>query len=805
MATTEELEKEILAEMAADPVAYAAGPVNDVITIDGESRVISVPASEILFGVETDKDVERKHFRCPRVVGDGIDLSKHQIYISYITSDSTGKSFSGDSNLYLCEDVAIDGDDITFSWQLSGNVFASAGFIAFKVLAAKTDGENVQTRWNTVPAVGTVLMTVPDGMDISETYPDIVTQLLERMESVEKIATEEAMQGYVNTYLEAHPAEIDETLTDPKKAAPADVVGKLKEDIVDLTNGVCSINFDYKYEAIQGEQEPYVFEFYGKSGETYKFENKGIKVDIIFVYTDNTRKTVTEVMTVVEITLEKDCKSFGFYPYESGMVFISVYGDSYKKIMSDVSFVLHEPKNRIAENTDNIEKMLKTYGIKPTIKKSEIFVDSNYELIDGGVCIYNNKYELRVYAVEGNQLIFVKSNERYQFQNDKDIPTSDNAHLIGEQFVGYVNGLIRVPQGATYLIVSSIKTSENGIYAFEPINVNFNESKYYKKDVFISVNDKKWFDGLDLTYDDFNESTTVEQYFTKMNALVDSFSWRMTKENLGKDASGNYDIWGYVYSPFDMPEASYKRPRIIITSCHHGFERGSAFELYYLMYLFKNKKSNSIIKELACSVEICFIPIVNPWGWEQYTPVNTDNETNGRNNFNGVDLNRGYSLSALQPEQIIVKNFVDKYKSNAILFIDHHVNGGSRYSASTTGQRIWLDSDDYECGSITRKINSSFINYWSVNAADLYGGMIDALLGTQTYTSEINNGYATYNGDSNGIMSLTFETVFKLSKTLDELEKEKEFNPNVNKLNTIALVNLIDHYLVSLSNMFMSN
>lgn len=233
MATTEELEKEILAEMAADPVAYAAGPVDDIITIDGETRVISVPASEILFGVETDKDVERKHFRCPKTVGDGIDLSKHQIYISYITSDSTGKSFSGDSNLYLCEDVAVDGDDITFSWQLSGNVFASAGFIAFKVLAAKTDGENMQTRWNTVPAVGTVLMTVPDGMDISEVYPDIVTQLLERMESVEKIATEEAMQGYVNTYLEAHPADIDETLTDPKKAAPASVVGELKEDVVD--------------------------------------------------------------------------------------------------------------------------------------------------------------------------------------------------------------------------------------------------------------------------------------------------------------------------------------------------------------------------------------------------------------------------------------------------------------------------------------------------------------------------------------------------------------------------------------------
>ena len=242
MAATEEIEKEILAEMAANPVPYAAGQVNDVITIDGETRMISVPASEIFFGVESDKDVERKHFRCPKVVGDGIDLSKHQIYISYITSDSAGKTFSGNAGLYLCEDVATDGDDITFSWQLSGNVFASAGFIAFKVLAAKTDGENVQTRWNTVPAIGTVLMTVPDGMDIGEAYPDIVTQLLERMASVEKIATEEAMQGYVNTYLEAHPGEIDETLTDPKKAAPASVVGELKEDLGDFFTKTESVN-----------------------------------------------------------------------------------------------------------------------------------------------------------------------------------------------------------------------------------------------------------------------------------------------------------------------------------------------------------------------------------------------------------------------------------------------------------------------------------------------------------------------------------------------------------------------------------
>lgn len=284
MAATEEIEKEILAEMAANPVPYAAGQVNDVITIDGETRMISVPASEIFFGVESDKDVERKHFRCPKVVGDGIDLSKHQIYISYITSDSAGKTFSGNAGLYLCEDVATDGDDITFSWQLSGNVFASAGFIAFKVLAAKTDGENVQTRWNTVPAIGTVLMTVPDGMDIGEAYPDIVTQLLERMASVEKIATEEAMQGYVNTYLEAHPGEIDETLTDPKKAAPASVVGELKKEIDDIAVKEYA---EMQVEFIEGSYIPYFnqhtitensnakyLKISCKSGEKYKIHTK---------------------------------------------------------------------------------------------------------------------------------------------------------------------------------------------------------------------------------------------------------------------------------------------------------------------------------------------------------------------------------------------------------------------------------------------------------------------------------------------------------------------------------------------------
>lgn len=209
--------------------------------IDAETRVINIPDGEEHLGVEGDVGTGHKYFKCPRIVGDdGIDLNEHQIYISYAkTNTAKATRFVGDPALYHCNDVALDetGDYVTFSWEMSGDVFKTQGLIAFKVMAKKTDGESVKTCWNTRPAIGTVCMTVPDGIEgIAELYPDIITQLLDRMDAVEEIATVEAMQGYVDDYLGRNPVQLDSTLTDPEKAAPADVVGELRGDLADLEN-----------------------------------------------------------------------------------------------------------------------------------------------------------------------------------------------------------------------------------------------------------------------------------------------------------------------------------------------------------------------------------------------------------------------------------------------------------------------------------------------------------------------------------------------------------------------------------------
>ena len=199
--------EDLIAASFEEQKTMSRSVINDELVIDGETREINVPESEMLFGVEGDVNIERKHFRCPKIVGDNIDLSKHLIYVAYVYTENQNNSFLPEIGIqsYRCTDVQAEGDDITFSWKLSGNVFKNPGFIAFKVFAKEKE-ESPLTVFNTVPAFGIVKMTIPDGnKEIAEEYPDIINQLLTKMESVEQIATPEAMQGYVNAYLEENP------------------------------------------------------------------------------------------------------------------------------------------------------------------------------------------------------------------------------------------------------------------------------------------------------------------------------------------------------------------------------------------------------------------------------------------------------------------------------------------------------------------------------------------------------------------------------------------------------------------------
>lgn len=199
--------EELLNSLSNETELLASDDDADVFVIDEETRTITIPDSEALFGVKGDKNIERKFFRCPRYVGDNIDLSKHLVYIAYVyTASSTDSTYPEEGvQPYYCDDVTVDGDDITFSWELSANVFQSAGYIAFKMYAKEKE-DSPDTVFNTAPALGTVLYTIGDGIEeVASENADIINQLLAKMENVEEIATPEAMQEYVNAYLDENP------------------------------------------------------------------------------------------------------------------------------------------------------------------------------------------------------------------------------------------------------------------------------------------------------------------------------------------------------------------------------------------------------------------------------------------------------------------------------------------------------------------------------------------------------------------------------------------------------------------------
>ena len=189
--------------------ASGAEPVNDIFLINPETRTITVPETEKIFGVSHDGNTERKHFRCPKVVGDNIDLSTMHLYVNY-------QNANGDKYPYLVEDVQTDGDYITYSWLIGPDVVAYKGQIKFIVCAKKGDGTIPE--WNTTIAEGTVLEGLEATDEVVDRNPDIIEQILTRLDNVTEIPQEKVTEA-VSTYMEANPINVPKNLSDLKEDA----------------------------------------------------------------------------------------------------------------------------------------------------------------------------------------------------------------------------------------------------------------------------------------------------------------------------------------------------------------------------------------------------------------------------------------------------------------------------------------------------------------------------------------------------------------------------------------------------------
>ena len=182
--------------------------VDDILTMDsaesrcsinGDTRDIIVPDEYHIFGVESDENVTRIPFICPKIVGDNVDLTGYSLYINYINGAGLG-------GIYVVDDVVTSGDNITFSWLLSRNVTAKAGTVSYIICAKKSGTDTkVTNEWNTKIATGTVSSGIETYDTVVQQSSDVINKLLKltQGQSAYDIAIDNGFVGTKAEWLES--------------------------------------------------------------------------------------------------------------------------------------------------------------------------------------------------------------------------------------------------------------------------------------------------------------------------------------------------------------------------------------------------------------------------------------------------------------------------------------------------------------------------------------------------------------------------------------------------------------------------
>lgn len=175
----------------------------DYLTIDAETRKISIPSRIKNLGVESDANVKRLYFKVQKQYGE-MDFTKADIRINYVNAN-------GEGDYYPVADKQVEGGTVTFSWLVGRNATEYKGDVCFIVCAKISDIEGiVKKEFNTTLATLPVLEGKETTQQIVQQYPDVIEQILKKLEGATTI-TPEQIQAAVDAYLKKNPITVKET------------------------------------------------------------------------------------------------------------------------------------------------------------------------------------------------------------------------------------------------------------------------------------------------------------------------------------------------------------------------------------------------------------------------------------------------------------------------------------------------------------------------------------------------------------------------------------------------------------------
>lgn len=155
--------------------AHSMKDSDTAFTIDPITRKITSSSSKVSL-MQYDHDSEIFTFQIPKLV-EGHDMSLcNKIEIHYTNIHKRTKQTSSD--VYPVTDATVDGDNLTFSWLVSGNATKYPGSLNFLVRFGCLENDNTFSYlWHTDIFKN---ITISDGMSnteaVAEDYSDILEQ-----------------------------------------------------------------------------------------------------------------------------------------------------------------------------------------------------------------------------------------------------------------------------------------------------------------------------------------------------------------------------------------------------------------------------------------------------------------------------------------------------------------------------------------------------------------------------------------------------------------------------------------------------
>lgn len=161
--------------------------------------------------------------------------------------------------------------------------------------------------------------------------------------------------------------------------------------------------------------------------------------------------------------------------------------------------------------------------------------------------------------------------------------------------------------------------------------------------------------------------------------------YTFVKNSLGKEYSGQYDIYEYVFTP-----KRYNRT-IMLSALMHGQEIVGGFSLMrFFHYLFNDRGVHPIFDYIYNNVRIISIPVVNPYGFSQWPRqfgtangsinINWNFDEHGSWHYNTANPSSVWEKKGSAPwseiETRILRDWLNKYKSDAMFWIDMHTGAG---------------------------------------------------------------------------------------------------------------------------------